>query len=134
MSDVYDAVKKEMAYRGAYFLNAEQTDKVRATILINGSVNAKIVGQSAPKIAQLCGFEVPESARILVGEVSSVDISEPFAHEKLSPVLAMYKAKDFDDALKKRSGLSPTADTGTRPLSMPTSARKRKRLPSSARR
>ena len=110
MSDVYDAVKKEMAYRGAYFLNAEQTDKVRATILINGSVNAKIVGQSAPKIAQLCGFEVPENARILVGEVSSVDISEPFAHEKLSPVLAMYKAKDFDDALKKAERL--VADGG----------------------
>ncbi len=110
LKDVYDEFKKELAYRGAYFLNAEETDKVRATILINGSVNAKIVGQSAPTIAKLCGFEVPESARILVGEVSSVDISEPFAHEKLSPVLAMYRANDYEDALKKAEKL--VADGG----------------------
>ena len=110
MSDVYDAFKKEIAYRGAYFLNAEEIDKVRGTILINGSVNAKIVGQSAPAIARLCGFEAPESARILVGEVESVEISEPFAHEKLSPVLAMYKAESFDDALKKAEKL--VADGG----------------------
>lgn len=109
-SDVYDAFKKELAYRGAYFLDGEQIDKVRATILINGSVNAKIVGQSAPQIARICGFEVPENARILVGEVESVDISEPFAHEKLSPVLAMYKSKSFDDALKKAERL--VADGG----------------------
>ncbi len=107
---VYDAFKKELAYRGAYFLNKEEIDKVRATILINGSVNAKIVGQSAPTIAKLCGFEVPESARILVGEVTSVEITEPFAHEKLSPVLAMYKSKDFNDALKKAEKL--VADGG----------------------
>ena len=110
MSDVYDAFKKEIAYRGAYFLNAEEIDKVRGTILINGSVNAKIVGQSAPAIARLCGFGAPESARILVGEVESVEISEPFAHEKLSPVLAMYKAESFDDALKKAEKL--VADGG----------------------
>lgn len=110
LADVYDAFKSELALRGAYFLNAEETDKVRATILINGSVNAKIVGQSAPNIARLCGFEVPETARILVGEVSSVEISEPFAHEKLSPVLAMYKADDFDDALNKAEKL--VADGG----------------------
>ena len=110
LSDVYDKFKKEIEYRGAYFLNAEEIDKVRATILINGSVNAKIVGQTAPTIAKLCGFEVPESARILVGEVSSVELEEPFAHEKLSPVLAMYKAKDFDDALKKAQKL--VADGG----------------------
>ena len=110
LADVYDAFKSELALRGAYFLNEEETDKVRATILINGSVNAKIVGQSAPNIARLCGFEVPETARILVGEVSSVDISEPFAHEKLSPVLAMYKADDFDDALNKAAKL--VADGG----------------------
>ena len=110
MKDVYDAFKKEIAYRGAYFLNAEETDKVRATILINGSVNAKIVGQSAQTIAKLCGFEVPETARILVGEVSSVELEEPFAHEKLSPVLAMYKANDFKDALVKAAKL--VADGG----------------------
>lgn len=110
LSDVYDEYKKELAYRGAHFLNKEETDKVRATILINGSVNAKIVGQSAPNIAKLCGFEVPETARVLVGEVSSVELDEPFAHEKLSPVLAMYKAKDFNDALKKAEKL--VADGG----------------------
>ena len=110
LKDVYDEFKKELAYRGAYFLNAEETDKVRATILINGSVNAKIVGQSAPTIAKLCGFEVPETARILVGEVTSVELAEPFAHEKLSPVLAMYKADSFEDALKKAEKL--VADGG----------------------
>ncbi len=110
LSDVYDAFKKELEYRGAYFLDKEQIDKVRATILINGSVNAKIVGQSAPRIAEICGFEAPKTARILVGEVESVEISEPFAHEKLSPVLAMYKAKSFDDALKKAEKL--VADGG----------------------
>ena len=110
LNDVYDAFKSELALRGAYFLDAEQIDKVRATILINGSVNAKIVGQSAPNIARLCGFEVPETARILVGEVSSVEIEEPFAHEKLSPVLAMYHAKSFDDALTKAAKL--VADGG----------------------
>lgn len=110
LPDVYDKFKKELAFRGAYFLNNDEIDKVRATILINGSVNAKIVGQSAPTIAKLCGFEVPESARILVGEVSSVELEEPFAHEKLSPVLAMYKAKDFDDALAKAQKL--VADGG----------------------
>ncbi|MDE6617724.1 MAG: bifunctional acetaldehyde-CoA/alcohol dehydrogenase [Clostridiales bacterium] len=110
MKDVYDAFKKELAYRGAYFLNEEETEKVRGTILINGSVNAKIVGQFAPTIAKLCGFEVPQTARILVGEVTSVELAEPFAHEKLSPVLAMYKAEDFEDALKKAEKL--VADGG----------------------
>ena len=105
LKDVYDAFKREMTYRGAYFLNKEERAKVRATILINGSVNAKIVGQSAQTIAKLCGFEVPESARVLVGEVTSVELSEPFAHEKLSPVLAMYKAEDFEDAVKKAEKL-----------------------------
>ena len=110
LQDVYDAFKKELEYRGAYFLNKEETDKVRGTILINGSVNAKIVGQSAPTIAKLCGFEAPETARVLVGEVTSVELAEPFAHEKLSPVLAMYKAKDFADAMKKAERL--VADGG----------------------
>ncbi|MCH5153830.1 MAG: bifunctional acetaldehyde-CoA/alcohol dehydrogenase [Clostridiales bacterium] len=105
LKDVYDAFKKEMLYRGAYFLNKEERAKVRSTILINGSVNAKIVGQSAQTIARLCGFEVPKGARVLVGEVTSVELSEPFAHEKLSPVLAMYKAEDFEDAVKKAERL-----------------------------
>lgn len=101
LDKVYDEFKAEMQYRGAYFLDAKQTEKVRKTILINGALNAKIVGQPACVIAKMAGFDVPETAKVLVGEVKSVDISEEFAHEKLSPVLAMYKAKDFDDALDK---------------------------------
>ena len=102
---IYSKVKKEFTARGAYFLNAEQIQKVREVILVNGALNAKIVGQSAHTIAGLAGFEVPENAKVLVGEVSSVDISEPFAHEKLSPVLAMYRAKNFDEALEKAERL-----------------------------
>lgn len=102
---IYDKVKKEFAYRGCYFLNPEETEKVRKTIIINGALNAKIVGQSAYKIAALAGVKVPESTKIIIGEVESVDISEEFAHEKLSPVLAMYRAKDFDDALNKAEKL-----------------------------
>ncbi|MBQ3912934.1 MAG: aldehyde dehydrogenase family protein, partial [Lachnospiraceae bacterium] len=102
---VYDAVKKEFAYRGCYFLKKDEIEKVRKTILINGALNAKIVGQSAYKIAELAGVKVPETAKILIGEVESVDISEEFAHEKLSPVLAMYKAKDIKDAFEKAEHL-----------------------------
>ena len=105
LADVYEEFKKEMQYRGAYFLTPAETDKVRKTILINGALNAKIVGQSACKIANLSGFDAPEGSKILVGEVKSVDLSEEFAHEKLSPVLAMYKAKDFDDAVNKAEKL-----------------------------
>ena len=105
LKDVYDAFKKEMALRGAYFLTPEETDKVRKTIIINGALNAKIVGQSACKIAELSGFTAPEGSKVLVGEVESVDISEEFAHEKLSPVLAMYKAEDFEDAVAKADRL-----------------------------
>ncbi|MCQ2473870.1 MAG: bifunctional acetaldehyde-CoA/alcohol dehydrogenase [Saccharofermentans sp.] len=103
--DVYDAVKKEFATRGCYFLKDDEIEKVRNTILINGSLNAKIVGQSAAKIAELAGVKVPEGTKILIGEVESVDISEEFAHEKLSPVLAMYKAKDIEDAFAKAEHL-----------------------------
>ena len=102
---VYDAVKKEFKARGCHFLNAEELDKVRKTILINGSLNARIVGQSAGKIAEISGFKVPDITKILIGEVESVDLSEEFAHEKLSPVLAMYKANDFEDALDKAEHL-----------------------------
>ena len=102
---IYDKVKKEFAYRGCYFLKEGEIDKVRKTIIINGALNAKIVGQSAYNIAELAGVKVPESAKVLIGEVESVDISEEFAHEKLSPVLAMYRAKDFDDALGKAERL-----------------------------
>ncbi len=107
---IYDEVKKEFAYRGCYFLSPEETEKVRKTILINGAVNAKIVGQKAHTIGNLAGIKTPENAKILIGEVQSVDIEEEFAHEKLSPVLAMYKAKDFDDAVSKACQL--VADGG----------------------
>ena len=110
LKGVYDAVKKEFADRGCYFLKGDEIDKVRKTILINGALNAKIVGQSAYTIAKLAGVTVPEATKILIGEVESVDISEEFAHEKLSPVLAMYKAKDFDDAIAKAERL--VADGG----------------------
>ena len=102
---VYAKVKKEFKARGCYFLNPEETEKVRKTIIINGALNARIVGQKPVTIAALAGVEVPESTKILIGEVESVDISEEFAHEKLSPVLAMYKAKDFDDAVAKAEQL-----------------------------
>ena len=105
LEPVYDAVKQEFLARGCYFLNDEETEKVRKTIIINGSLNAKIVGQKPVTIAALAGVTVPESTKILIGEVESVDISEEFAHEKLSPVLAMYKAKDFDDAIAKAEQL-----------------------------
>ena len=103
--NVYDAVKKEFAYRNCYFLKGEELDKVRKTIIINGALNAKIVGQKAHTIAALAGVKVPESTKILIGEVESVDISEEFAHEKLSPVLAMYKANDIHDAFDKAEHL-----------------------------
>ena len=118
----YNAVKKEFAARGCYFLNPEETEKVRKTIIINGALNARIVGQSAYKIAALAGVEVAESTKILIGEVESVELSEEFAHEKLSPVLAMYKAKTFDDALAKAEkliedgGLGHTASIYLNPL------------------
>ncbi len=102
---VYAKVKKEFKERGCYFLNPEETEKVRKTIIINGALNARIVGQKPVRIAALAGVEVPENTKILIGEVESVDISEEFAHEKLSPVLAMYKAKDFDEAIEKAEQL-----------------------------
>jgi len=101
LDKIYKQVKDEFVKRGCYILNADETEKVRKTIIINGALNAKIVGQSAHKIAALAGVEVPESAKILIGEVESVELSEEFAHEKLSPVLAMYKAKSFDEAVEK---------------------------------
>ena len=107
---IYAKVKKEFTVRGCYFLVGDELDKVRKTIIINGGLNARIVGQSAYKIAQLAGVEVPETAKILIGEVESVELSEEFAHEKLSPVLAMYKAKTFEEALDKAETL--VADGG----------------------
>ncbi len=105
LKGVYDKFKKEIKARGAYFLNAEETDKVRKTILINGALNAKIVGQKAHTIAEMAGVKVPKATKVLIGEVESVELEEEFAHEKLSPVLAMYKAEDFDDAVAKAEKL-----------------------------
>ena len=102
---IYDKVKAEFKARGCYFLDPEETEKVRKTIIINGALNAKIVGQKAATIAALAGVKVPDSTKILIGEVESVDLSEEFAHEKLSPVLAMYKARSFKDALDKAERL-----------------------------
>ena len=103
--NIYDKVKMEFTARGCYFLNPEETEKVRKTIIINGALNAKIVGQTAPNIAKLAGITVPEKTKILIGEVEGVDISEEFAHEKLSPVLAMYKANNIEDAFTKAERL-----------------------------
>ncbi len=105
LDGVYDEVRKEFAQRGCYFLNEEEKDKLRSVLLINGNLNAKIVGQTAPTIAALAGITVPENTKILIGEVESVEIEEPFAHEKLSPVLAMYRAKTFEEALDKSQKL-----------------------------
>ena len=111
LESVYEAVKKEFAYRGCYFLKpGEELDKVRKTIIVNGALNNKIPGKSAYEIACMAGVDVPENTKILIGEVESVDISEEFAHEKLSPVLGMYKAKTFDEALEKAAQL--VADGG----------------------
>ena len=111
LDSIYDEVKKEFAYRGCYFLKkGEELDKVRKTIIINGALNSKIPGKSAYEIAQMAGVDVPKNTKILIGEVESVDISEEFAHEKLSPVLGMYKAKTFDEALEKAAQL--VADGG----------------------
>lgn len=100
LDSIYDAVKAEFLRRGCYVLSAEEAEKLRGVILINGVLNAKIVGQTAHDIAALAGIDVPEKAKILIGEVESTELSEPFAHEKLSPILAMYRAADFSDALQ----------------------------------
>ena len=102
---VYEQVKAEFAARGCHILKGDEPDKVRNTIIINGALNAKIVGQSAAKIAEICGFTVPAATKILIGEVESVELEEAFAHEKLSPVLSLYRAKDFDDAVQKAERL-----------------------------
>ena len=105
MDSIYDEVKAEFAARGCYFLQGEEIDKVRRTIIINGALNARIVGQPAWKIAELSGVSVPRTTKVLIGEVESVDLSEEFAHEKLSPVLAMYRVKDMDEAFDKADQL-----------------------------
>ena len=105
IDSVYEEVKKEFEYRGAYFLKGAEVDKVRKVILVNGALNANIVGQPAYKIAELAGFTVPKETKVLIGEVESVELEEPFSHEKLSPILGMYKVKNFNEALKKAERL-----------------------------
>ena len=105
LDKVYDAVRQEFADRGCYLLSEEEKEKLRQVILVGGALNARIVGQSAIKIARLAGITVPENTKILIGEVESVELSEPFAHEKLSPVLAMYRAETFEEALDKAQRL-----------------------------
>jgi acetaldehyde dehydrogenase/alcohol dehydrogenase len=105
LSDMYDAVKREFTRRGCYFLNRQERDKIRKTIIINGAVNAKIVGQTAATIAEMAEITLPEGTKILIGEVTDTSIKEEFAHEKLSPVLAMYKADSFEDAMAKAERL-----------------------------
>ncbi len=112
LDKIYDVVKNEFITRGCYFLNEEETEKVRKTIIINGALNAKIVGQSAYEIASLADVTVPEETKILIGEVESVELSEEFAHEKLSPVLAMYRAKDIEDAFEKAEKLVESGGYG----------------------
>ena len=104
-TNIYDEVKAEFKARGCHFLNKKELDMVRHTMIINGGLNARIVGQKATKIAELCGFSVPDTTKVLIGEVESVELSEPFAYEKLSPVLAMYKAKSFEEAMQKAERL-----------------------------
>lgn len=116
LKDVYDKVKKEFAVRGGYFLNRDELNKIRSTILINGSTNARVVGKRPFEIAKMAGFEVPNETKLLIGEVEKCDLSEALAHEKLCPVLAMYKAEDFSTALDmaetlvKEGGYGHTAD------------------------
>ena len=111
-SKVYNEVKKEFIARGCYVLKADEVQKVRDVIFVNGALNSKIVGQTALTIAKMAGVDVPETSKVLIGEVESVELSEVFAHEKLSPVLAMYKAKDFDDALEKADSLVKDGGSG----------------------
>ena len=105
LDKVYKRVKKEFADRGCYFLDRGETEKVRKTVIINGALNARIVGQTAKTIAKLADVRVPDGTKILIGEVESVEPTEEFAHEKLSPVLAMYKSKDTEDAFSKAERL-----------------------------
>ncbi len=105
LDKVYDAVRAEFSARGCYFLSPKETEKVRKAIIINGALNARIVGQRPTRIAEIAGIRVPEGTKILIGEVESVELSEEFAHEKLSPVLAMYRASDIHDAFDKAEHL-----------------------------
>ena len=127
MGKIYKQVKQEFVKRGCYFLKEDEIEKVRKTIIVNGALNARIVGQSAVKVAEMAGVKVPETTKALIGEVESVDFSEEFAHEKLSPVLAMYRAQNFDDAVEKATRLVEQGGYGhTSSLYLNTTSEKEK--------
>ena len=102
---IYAQVKAEMQTQGCYFLSEQEREKLGAFMFKDGVLNAQIVGQTAKRIAELCGIQVRDETKILVGEVSSTDENEPFSKEKLSPVLAMYQAEDFEDGVDKADAL-----------------------------
>ena len=105
VNDIYEAVKEEFRARGAYFLQPEEREKIASLILVNGRLNGEIVGKPVTRIAELAGLSLPEQTRVLIGEVEEIKTEEPFAHEKLSPILAMYRGKDFEDAVDKAEQL-----------------------------
>ncbi|HAX80889.1 MAG TPA: bifunctional acetaldehyde-CoA/alcohol dehydrogenase [Cyanobacteria bacterium UBA11372] len=105
VDDVYEEVKQEFITRGAYFVTAEEREKLGNQIIVNGHLNAEIVGQPVQKLAKLAGISIPEDTRVLIGEVEKIGKDEPFAYEKLSPILAMYRAKDYEDAIEKAEQL-----------------------------
>lgn len=127
VKEVYEAVKAEFTYRGAYILNAKEKAKVAKILFVNDVINANIVGQSAFKIARLAGIQVPENVKILIGEVSDISYEEDFAHEKLSPVLALYSANNFEDATEKAYQLVELGGAGHTSV-LYTDARKQDRI------
>ena len=112
VDSIYEKVKAEFIKRGAYILNDKERAKVAATIIQDGKVNAAIVGQKAAKIAEMSGVKVDENVKVLIGEVSKIGAEEPFSYEKLSPCLAMYHAKNFEDAMNKAKHLVEFAGNG----------------------
>ena len=112
VNEAYDEVKERFSSHGGYILQGKEVDAVRKTILNNGALNAAIVGQSAIKIAELAGITVPEDTKVLIGEVESTGDDEPFAHEKLSPILGMYRGKNFEDAVDKAADLVTLGGVG----------------------
>jgi len=127
VSEIYDKVKEELKYRGAYILSAEQKEKIGKTIMPEGKLNPAIVGQSAHTIAKMAGVDVPEKAKVLVGEIKKIKTEDPFAHEKLSPCIGLYKAKDFEDAVEAAYILIEMGGAGHTSV-LHTDARKKERI------
>jgi acetaldehyde dehydrogenase/alcohol dehydrogenase len=127
VKDIYDTVIKELTFRGAYILNKQEKDKVAKTIINDGKLNAAIVGQPAYKIAEMAGVKVPKDAKVIAGEVSEISLDEEFAHEKLSPVIAIYKADNFEDAVEKAYQLVELGGAGHTSV-LYTDERKKERI------